>query len=162
MCSQNVLSLGFKSIYNCKNVEMLNQSTIWYFARKFENNCWNCHFERSNSDISKNVSWKALNCESRDEIGPYPVFWTESCFCCCELQKHVVLALRYDFSVETNCLRSCLTHQQHLVFWWSRWSAWNYVIPDVTRCTLVSENSFWRTLPNRDNNLSTDEKITCK
>ena len=35
----------------------------------FEDNWWNFHFERSNSVVSKNVSWKALNCESRGEIG---------------------------------------------------------------------------------------------
>ena len=34
----------------------------------FEDEWWNSHFERSNTDISKNVSWKALNCESRGEI----------------------------------------------------------------------------------------------
>ena len=33
-----------------------------------EENWRNFHFERSNTDISKNVSRKALNCESRGEI----------------------------------------------------------------------------------------------
>ena len=39
------------------------------FPMTFKDNWWNFHFERSNSDLSKNVGWKALNCESRSEIG---------------------------------------------------------------------------------------------
>ena len=34
----------------------------------FADNGWNFSFERSNSGISKNVNWKALNCENRGEI----------------------------------------------------------------------------------------------
>ena len=65
----NVLTMS-----NINKFVMCQQSDIKScFPMTFEDNWWNVHFERSN--ISKNVCWKALNCESRGEID------LSSCFC---------------------------------------------------------------------------------